>query len=58
MMDQILRNKLIDPSLHHATDERDGSMAVLIGIAARKSIDEGRAIKITELTDLKPRVDK
>jgi predicted dehydrogenase len=58
MMDQILRDKLIDPSLHHAADERDGSMAVLIGIAARKSIDEGRAIKITELTDLKPRVDK
>jgi predicted dehydrogenase len=58
MMDQILRNKLIDPSLHHAADERDGSMAVLIGIAARKSIDEGRAIKITEITDLIPRVNK
>lgn len=35
---------------------RDGAMAVLIGIAARKSIDEGRPVKIEELTKLKPQV--
>jgi hypothetical protein len=29
-------------------------MAVLPGIAARKSIDEGRPVRIEELTDLKP----
>lgn len=37
---------------------RDGAMAVLIGIAARKSIDEGRAVKIEELTSLKPQVKR
>lgn len=33
---------------------RDGAMSILIGIAARKSIEKGRPVKITELTDLKP----
>ena len=33
---------------------RDGMMSVLIGIAARKSIESGSPIKIEELTDLKP----
>jgi len=29
-------------------------MSVLIGVAARKSIDEGRPVRIEELTDLVP----
>jgi hypothetical protein len=33
-------------------------MAVLIGIAARKSIDEGRPLRIDSLTDLKPQLNK
>ncbi|WP_228853316.1 Gfo/Idh/MocA family oxidoreductase [Aegicerativicinus sediminis] len=33
---------------------RDGIMSVLIGIAARKSIESGDPIKISDLTDLKP----
>jgi len=35
-----------------------GAMAVLIGIAARNSIDKGRAVRIDELTDLTPQKDK
>ncbi len=42
-----------DP-LAHAAGSRDGAMSVLIGIAARKSIDEKRPIKIADLTDLEP----
>ena len=33
---------------------RDGAMSILIGIAARKSIQLKRPVKISELTDLKP----
>jgi predicted dehydrogenase len=33
---------------------RDGAMSLLIGVAARKSIEEKRAVRITELTDLVP----
>ena len=58
MFDEIFRGKSIDPKLNHAADVRDGSMAVLIGIAARKSIDEGIPIKIADLTDLIPRENK
>ncbi len=58
MFDEIFRGLAIKPELKHAADIRDGSMAVLIGIAARKSIDEQRPIKIEDLTDLKPRANK
>ncbi len=58
MMDEILRGKVSNPGLHQGADYRDGAMAVLIGIAARRSIDEGRAVRIEELTDLVPRVAK
>jgi len=58
MMDEILKGIVPFEGMHHASNVRDGSMAVLIGIAARKSIDEGRVIKIAELTDLVPKADK
>lgn len=35
---------------------RDGAFSVLIGFAARKSIDEGRPVRIPELSDLEPQV--
>ncbi len=54
LQDQIFRNPDIPDPLKHAAGLRDGAMAILIGVAARKSIDEGRPVKIEELTDLKP----
>ena len=33
-------------------------MAVLIGIAARKSIDSRKPVKIKDLTDLVPQINK
>ncbi len=42
-----------DP-LNHAAGTRDGAMSILIGIAARKSIDTGKPVKIADLTDLVP----
>jgi predicted dehydrogenase len=51
--DQIFINPLPDP-LRHTAGSRDGAMSCLIGIAARKSIEEKRPVRIEELTDLKP----
>jgi predicted dehydrogenase len=56
--DKRLQNRLLrdstDPDpLHHAAGSRDGALSILVGIAARKSIDEGRRVRIEELTDLK-----
>ena len=58
MMDEILRGRIANPGLHQGSGYRDGAMAVLIGIAAGRSIDEGRAVSIGELTDLAPRKNK
>jgi len=58
LQDQIFRNPDLPDPLKHAAGLRDGAMAILIGIAARKSIDEGRPVKIDELTDLKPGVER
>ncbi|MDA3822206.1 MAG: Gfo/Idh/MocA family oxidoreductase [Bacteroidales bacterium] len=56
--DKIFKNpKMADPYKHSA-GSRDGAMSVLIGIAARKSIEEKRIVRIEELTDLKPRVNR
>jgi len=60
--DPLLREHIFgsakpDP-LFQAADVRDGAMSVLIGVAARKSIDSGRAVRITELTDIIPQAQK
>ncbi|MFY0685749.1 MAG: Gfo/Idh/MocA family oxidoreductase [Cyclobacteriaceae bacterium] len=57
--DKRLHDRIfVDPEgpdpLRHAAGSRDGAMSILIGIAARKSIEENRTVRIDELTDLKP----
>ncbi|MDC6365926.1 MULTISPECIES: Gfo/Idh/MocA family oxidoreductase [Flavobacteriaceae] len=58
MFNEIFKGQIEKPTMKHAADVRDGAMAILIGIAARKSIDEQRPVKIEHLTDLTPRVKK
>ena len=58
MFDEIFRGISENPALNHKANVRDGSLAVLIGIAARKSIDTGMPIKIADLTDLVPQIKK
>jgi predicted dehydrogenase len=61
--DEALQDKLFkqpngpDP-LAHAAGIRDGAMSILIGIAARKSIDTGQPVQIAGLTDLVPRAKR
>ncbi|QEG36298.1 Gfo/Idh/MocA family protein [Bythopirellula goksoeyrii] len=58
--DEKLQEKLFqDPD---ATDPynrvaglRDGAMSIMVGIAARKSIERGEPVRIAELIDLEPR---
>jgi len=58
LLDEIFRGRIARPELHHAANVRDGAMSVLIGIAARKSIDEGRPVRIGDLTSLQPRAKR
>jgi predicted dehydrogenase len=54
MHDKIFNNPKNDNPYNIMAGTRDGAMSCLIGIAARKSIQQKRAVKISELTDLVP----
>jgi hypothetical protein len=53
--DKIFVNPDEKDPYDRAAGVRDGAMSILIGIAARKSIESGDPIKIGTLTDLQPR---
>ena len=54
LQDKIFRNPDMADPYKHAAGSRDGVMSAIIGIAARKSIEENRPVKIEELTSIKP----
>ena len=61
--DTLIKDRMfVDPDGDHPFDimagTRDGAMAVLLGIAARKSIDTGKSIKVADLTSLKPQAKR
>lgn len=56
--DRLLKDKIFagvteDP-LHQSANVRDGALSILVGIAARKSCETGVAVKIGDLTSIKP----
>lgn len=53
--DKIFVNPEKKDEFDRSAGLRDGAMSILIGIAARKSIESGNPIKIEELTTLVPR---
>jgi predicted dehydrogenase len=54
VQDKIFHNPKNENPYNIMAGTRDGAMSILIGIAARKSIQQKRPIKISELTDLVP----
>ena len=56
---RLIKKIFVDSDLKDEYDRaagvRDGAMSILIGIAARKSIESGNPVKIEELTTLVPR---
>jgi predicted dehydrogenase len=58
MKDKIFRNPAAPDTFQQAANVRDGAMSVLIGVAARKSIDSGKSVRIAELTDIVPQAKK
>lgn len=56
--DVRLRKQVFTPGAdpyHQAAGSRDGAMSILIGIAARNSIDNGKPVNIADLTSLQPK---
>jgi len=58
LQDKIFKNPDSPDPLKHMAGTRDGAMSLLIGVAARKSIESGEPIRIAELTTLQPRVKR
>lgn len=58
LQDKIFKDPNMADPFKHSAGTRDGAMSILIGISARKSIEEGRMVKISELTDIKPSADR
>jgi predicted dehydrogenase len=59
--DVRLRKQVFTPGedpWRQAAGSRDGTMSVLIGVAARNSIDSGKPVKIGDLTSLKPMAER
>ncbi|RIJ50553.1 gfo/Idh/MocA family oxidoreductase [Maribellus luteus] len=56
--DQIFVHPEKDDVYKHMAGTRDGAMSVLIGIAARKSIESGKPVRIAGLTHLHPRAKR
>jgi predicted dehydrogenase len=54
LRDRIFKDPNAPDPLRQSAGTRDGAMSVLIGVAARKSIEEGKKINIADLTDLVP----
>jgi len=58
LKDKIFRYADEPDQFRQSAGSRDGAMSALIGIAARKSIETGKIIKIADLTELKPLAQK
>ena len=54
LQDRIFINPDNPDPLNHTAGVRDGAMSILIGIAARRSIESGQPIRIEDLTELEP----
>jgi predicted dehydrogenase len=54
LLKKIFCDPLTPDPFQQAANVRDGAMAVLIDVAARKSIEEKRSVRIAELTDIVP----
>ncbi len=52
LQDKIFKDPNMPDPYRHSAGTRDGALSILIGIAARKSIEEKRPVKISELTDI------
>ncbi|MGF1558936.1 MAG: Gfo/Idh/MocA family oxidoreductase [Flavobacteriaceae bacterium] len=58
LQDKIFKTPGMDDEFGRSAGIRDGAMSILIGIAARRSIESKQAIKIESLTDLVPKIKR
>lgn len=52
--DRLFKEPHAEDIYQHMAGTRDGAMSILIGVAARKSIESGTPVQIADLTNLEP----
>jgi predicted dehydrogenase len=58
MKDKIFRTPAAPDTFSQSAGSRDGAFAILVGVAARTSIDTGKPVKLASLVDLKPQIKR
>ena len=58
LQDKLFKRPDEEDVYERSAGSRDGAMSILVGIAARKSIESGEIIRVAELTDLEPRIHR
>ena len=58
LKDKIFKNPEMEDPYKQSAGTRDGAMSILVGIAARNSVESGKSVKIADLTSLKPQAKK
>ena len=56
--EKIFENPDMADPLGRSAGMRDGAMSILVGIAARNSIESGEPVRIASLTNLEPRAER
>ncbi|HCD88854.1 MAG TPA: 4,5-dihydroxyphthalate dehydrogenase, partial [Algoriphagus sp.] len=50
--DKLFKDPAMADPWRQSAGSRDGAMSILVGIAARNSIESGKPVKIADLTDI------
>lgn len=58
LKDKIFKNPDMEDPYRQSAGSRDGAMSILVGIAARNSVETGEKVKIASLTDLSPKAQR
>lgn len=58
LKDKIFKNPDMDDPYRQSAGTRDGAFSILVGIAARNSVESGNVVKIPSLTTLKPQAQR
>ncbi|EOZ92430.1 Myo-inositol 2-dehydrogenase 1 [Indibacter alkaliphilus LW1] len=52
LKDKLFKDPQMDDPYRQSAGTRDGAMSILVGVAARNSIESGKPVKIKDLTDI------
>ena len=58
LKDKIFKNPDMADPYKQSAGTRDGAMSILVGIAARKSVESSQPVRIADLTSLEPRAKR